>query len=298
MPEALSGTVVWANTIPKDIAFFHRSLFKGPNRLTRLTIENVQPRLLGRLCDRLHGLAVDGDINEHRRVGNIHVPNAVVHQLVMPLAGSGLEIQRDHAFSKQTVAGTVAAIVIAGRQFHRQKDHSEFFVDADLAPYAGVAGVGCGIVFPGLGTIVVWQRNGVEDPKTPARAHIECADITFDVRLGTGDATWPVGCAYDDYIADHNRRRVESDFAGERIDLLVVILLQVHRAICAKAANRGAGLRVQSDEPVARRHIQDSFLPPVTPISQPAAGELARRDRSSAAFTLSMRPYQFACPRI
>jgi len=107
-----------------------------------------------------------------------------------------------------------------------------------------------------------------------------------------------VGCAYDDYIAGHNRRRVESDFAGERIDLLVVILLQVHSAICAKAANRGAGLRVQSDEPVARRHIQDSFLPPITPISQPAAGELARRDRSSAAFTLSMRPYQFARPRI
>ena len=65
----------------------------------------------------------------------------MVYQLVMPLPRARLEIQRDDGFSKQSIPRAMAAVVIAGRQFHREKDHSEFFIDADLAPDTGIAGV-------------------------------------------------------------------------------------------------------------------------------------------------------------
>ena len=42
------------------------------------------------------------------------------------------------------------------------------------------------------------------------------------------------GADHDDVVADH-RRRVESDFAGDQIDLLVVVHLQVDDAVLAEA---------------------------------------------------------------
>ena len=106
-----------------------------------VAVEHIQERLLGGLRQRLDGAAVDGDVHEHRRARDIHIPDAVMHQLVMPLANAGLQINGDDALAEQAVAGPVAAVVVAGGQFDGQIHHAELLVDADLPPHAGVAGV-------------------------------------------------------------------------------------------------------------------------------------------------------------
>ena len=104
-------------------------------------IEDVDPALLGRLRDRLDRLAVHGDVRKDRRAGNVEVPDAVMDELVVPLALAGLEIQRDQALAEQVIARPMTAVVVAGRQLDGQIDQPELFVDRHLRPHAGVAGV-------------------------------------------------------------------------------------------------------------------------------------------------------------
>ena len=56
----------------------------------------------------------------------------------MPLALAGFEIERDQRLAEQSRPGTMAAVVITGRQLHGKVDGIELFVDRDLSPHAGV----------------------------------------------------------------------------------------------------------------------------------------------------------------
>src|SRR5262245_65381641 len=105
----------------------------------------------------------------------------------MPLALAGLQIHCDHAFAVQTIAGPVPSVIVACRQFHWQVNHSKFFIDAYLAPDAGVPRVGSGVTFPGVGSKLVRQRNRMENPKPLACPHIETTDISFYVGFALRD---------------------------------------------------------------------------------------------------------------
>ena len=87
---------------------------------------------------------------------------------------------------------------------------------------------------------------------------------------------------------------MQPDFAGDQIDLLIVVQLQIHHAVLAEAWDRNAGLRIQRDQPVARRDIEDAFLLAVGPVGQAAARKLPRRCRAARAFILAVHPHQFA----
>ena len=90
--------------LARRVALRNRALFDRPDRLAGLAIEDIQKRLLGRLRERLDRPAVDGDVGQDRRRRNVHVPDAVVHQLVVPLPLPGSQIDRDDALAEQVVA--------------------------------------------------------------------------------------------------------------------------------------------------------------------------------------------------
>src|SRR2546427_1229343 len=95
-----------------------------PDGLASFTVEDVEEGLLGRLRHRLDRAPVDGDVAKDRRGGNIHVPYAVMHELVMPLALAGLQIDGDKTLAEEAVAGAIAAVVIPGGQFDGAGDEA------------------------------------------------------------------------------------------------------------------------------------------------------------------------------
>ena len=169
------------------------------------------------------------------------VPDPVVDELVVPLALAGLQIDRDEAFAEQIVAGTMAAVVVAGRQLDRQIGQAELFVDADLRPHAGVAGVRPRVVLPGVVAELAGLGNRVEDPQPLAGAHVEAADVALDVAscssvrrrsrcaaptMTTLLATIGVAC------------RPISPVSGSIV--LIDVLLQIDDAVLAEAGDRDA----------------------------------------------------------
>lgn len=48
---------------------------------------------------------------------------------------------------------------------------------------------------------------------------------------------------------------MQTHLAGDQVDLLIVVLLQVNHAVSAEAGNGCAGLGVERDQAVARRDV-------------------------------------------
>ena len=71
-----------------------------------------------------------------------------MHELEMPLARAGLQIDADEAFGEEIVAGPVAAVEVGRWRLDRQIDEAELFVDGDLRPHADVAVGGPRLVLP------------------------------------------------------------------------------------------------------------------------------------------------------
>ena len=88
---------------PGTSPFGDRTLFDRPHRLSGDAIEHVEQRLLRRLRERLDRAAVDGDVDQDRRARDVQVPDAVVHELVVPLALAGREIDGDDAFAEEVL---------------------------------------------------------------------------------------------------------------------------------------------------------------------------------------------------
>ena len=167
--------------LARHVAFRDRAFLDRPDRLPGHAVEHVQDALLRRLRDGFDRAAVDGDVRENRRAGNVHVPDAVVHELVVPLPLAGLEIDGDEALAEQAVAGAMAAVVVAGRHLDRQIRQAELFVDRYLPPDAGVAGVDPRVLFPGVVAEFALLRDRVEDPEPLAGPDVEAADVPFHV---------------------------------------------------------------------------------------------------------------------
>ena len=92
----------------------------------------------------------------------------------------------------------------------------------------------------------------MEDPQALAGAHVEGAHEAFHVGLAARDAAGAVRRADDDGVVGDHGRGVQANFAGDRIDHLIVILLQIHQAVLAEGGDARAGLGVQRDQAVAR----------------------------------------------
>ena len=90
-----------------------------------------------------------------------------------------------------------------------------------------------------------------------------------------------------------------ADLAGLEIDLLAGAeddaFFQVDDAVLAEAGDRRAVLRVERDQPIAGRDVEDALVAAaVGPVREAAARELTRRDAGALAFAQAVRPDQLA----
>ena len=71
--------------------------------------------------------------------------------------------------------------------------------------------------------------------------------------------------------------------------------LQVDDAVLAEAADRRAVVRVERDQAIAGRDVEDAVVAAaVAPVREPAARQLARRDAGALALAQAVRPHQLA----
>src|SRR5471032_882036 len=215
----------------------------------------------------------------------------------MPLALSGLQVDADQAFAKEVVAGAMAAIIIAGGGFNGKIHQAELFVHRDLAPDAGVAGILGRALLPGVVAELAFLGDGVEDPQALAGADVESAHVALVVAHALGRHAFAERGADDDGVLSHDGRGLNADFPGDQVGehRLIVVKLKIHRAAFAEGRNNGTGLGIERDQAVAGRGVKNArFVFAVGPVSQAAAGKLARGGGSTWAFVLAVDPQQFA----
>src|SRR5205807_10053512 len=104
---------------------------------------------------------------------------------------------------------------------------------------------------------------------------------------------------HDHDVLRDGGRRVETNLAGLEIDLLALpedgASLEVDDATLAEGLDHRAVLRVERDQTIARRHVEDAFVAfAVGPVGDAAAGELPGRDRGPIAFAITVRPPELA----
>ena len=90
--------------LARHVGLRHRPFLDRPHRLAGHTIEHIEEALLGGDRDRLDRPAIDVDVGEDRRRGDVEIPDRMVDELEMPLAHAGLEIDRDQALGIKIVA--------------------------------------------------------------------------------------------------------------------------------------------------------------------------------------------------
>src|SRR5207245_9434734 len=125
--------------------FLHR-----PHRLASDAIEHVDERLLGYLRHRLDRLSADRDVDQGWRRRGVVIPQAVMHELVVPDLLAGGRFDTDEAVAIKPGAGAMAAIVIVGRRAHGQIDIAENLVRTHRRPDIGVADLPPRFPLPGL----------------------------------------------------------------------------------------------------------------------------------------------------
>ncbi len=92
---------------------------------------------------------------------------------------------------------------------------------------------------------------------------------------------------------------VQTNFAGDRIEHLVVVLLEIEDAVLAEPAHRNAGLRVERDELIAERHHENALVAfSIGPVRHAAARQQARGRGRALALIDAEHPQQFARRRV
>ena len=151
---------------------------------------------------------------------------------------------------------------------------------------------------PGVVAELARARNRVEDPHPLAVPDVEPADVALDVALAARHAARQVRRADDDRVAGDDGRRMESDLAGDEIDRLIVVLLEVDDTARAERLNRDAGPGVERDQAIAGRDVENPLVLAVGPVGQAASGELTRRRLGALALALAVHPHQLAGRRV
>ena len=281
----------------------HRLLVNRPDRLPGHAIEHVEPSKLARQGHRLDSLAVHIGVQQQRRRRIVEVPDRMVHQLEVPLALAGLQIDADQGVAEQIVAGPMAAVEVRRRIFDGQVYEARFFVDGDLRPNARVAVDRPRFVFPRVVAELAGLRNRVERPQELAGLHVERAHEPLRVVV-RGDRCALAHRRADDHDVLHDGgRRVHADLAGFQIDLLALAFdgaeLQIEDAALAEGRHERAVFRAQLDELIARRDVNHAIVAlAVGPERHAASGQLPRRDGGALALAQAVRPHHLARPSV
>ena len=281
----------------------HRTLLERPYRLSGDPIEHVEEALLARLRDRLHGPAVHRDVGEQRRRRHVEVPDRMVDDLIVPFALAGFQVDAHQAVAEQVVARTMTAVQVRRGIFNRQIHEPELLVDGNLRPDARVAVDRPRFLLPGIVAEVARLGNRVERPQQLAALRVPRAHQPLGVVVGLHRQPFAERRADDDRVLGDRRRRVEPDLAALEIDLLSLADhgadLHVDDAVLPERRDGDAGLRVERDEAIAGRDVDDAIVAlAVGPVREAAARELPRRVDGARAFLLGMHPDQLAGLRV
>ena len=135
----------------------------------------------------------------------------------------------------------------------------------------------------------------MEDPQPLSRLDVEAADVAFRVRPAARRSPAPMRGSDDHDVFGDDGPGVQSDLAGDRIEHLVVVLLEIEDAVLAEPAHRDAGLRVERDELVPERHHENALVAfSVGPVRYTAARQQARGRGRALAFVDTEHPQQLA----
>jgi hypothetical protein len=151
-------------------------------------IEHEDEGGLGRLHDRIDRRSVALHRDQHRRRGQVVVPQVVVDGLEVPDALASRGAQRHHRIGEEVGAGTIGAVEVGARRTDRQEHQTALEVGGDRRPHIGGAGVAPAVVLPGIGAELAGPRDGAERPQQPPAARVEGAHVA-----GRRDATQRVG---------------------------------------------------------------------------------------------------------
>src|SRR5262249_49193689 len=129
---------------------------------------------------------------------------------------------------------------------------------------------------------LAWPGNRVELPQLLAGPRIERASEALRVVVRRHRRALAHRGADDDHVLHDERRGVHADLAGLEIDLFALPFhdadLEIDDAVLAEGGDRCTGLRVQFDETVSGRHVDDAFVASaVGPVRDAAARQLSRR---------------------
>src|SRR6185369_1541363 len=103
----------------RHIGGWYWPLLDRPDRLARDAIERKQESLLRDLRDGFDTSAVHRDVEKVRRCRQVVVPEAVMHELVVPHTFSGLDVEAHQRLRKESIAGTMTSVIIRCRGVER-----------------------------------------------------------------------------------------------------------------------------------------------------------------------------------
>ncbi len=223
----------------------------------------------------------------------------MVHELEVPQPLAGLEVDGDEALREQVVAGPVAAVVVAGGDLDREVGDAQLLVDGQVGPHPGVPGVDGRVVQPRVASELAGPGDGVEDPPALAGAGVVAADVALDVLAARGRPAGAVRGPDDDHVAGDDGGAVPPDLAGQGVDGLVVVALEVDDAVDPEPRHGPPRARVEPDELVADGDQVDALVAlAVGPVGDAAARHAADGVHPPLAFVEAVDPQQLAGGRV
>ena len=109
----------------------------------------------------------------------------------------------------------------------------------------------------------------MEDPQAFARPHIVAADVPFLVSATLGRPAWSVRRTDDNRVPGDHRWRMEPDVPRDQIHRLIVFALQIDDAVIPEIRNRPACLRIQRNQLIAGRDVDDALRLAIGPVRDP-----------------------------
>src|SRR5262249_13135161 len=95
-------------------------------------------------------MAINHDVDEHRRCGEVVITQSVMRRLEMPDYFPSGGFKTENALGEQVVAWPMAAVMVVGGRAHRKIHIAEFLVGAHPRPYVCVACIPPRFLEPGL----------------------------------------------------------------------------------------------------------------------------------------------------
>ena len=251
--------------------------------LARLAVEDIDLAHLGGDRHGIDQLSVAHRRDENRRRGNIHVPDVVPHELVVPNQFAAVRSQAQQGVGVQVVSRTIAAPEIEGRRASARIHQPAVGVESQARPGVGTSEGLPAILRPALVAGLSRVGNRVEGPAPFSRACVVRPDVAGRAGQGLADRA-----AQDQQVAVDDPGRSQAD--RERSRALRQVRPEVDRAIVAEARHRLSGARVQCIQQVPRPGV-DARVVTIAPVHESAVlGAL--RERSAVHFQ-APRPHFF-----